>query len=271
MAFTTDYILDGILALSALHIARYNSSRKHILLPYAIERHSLSLSKALPLIPVVTPQNSPSLFVFGMLALLFNLARPIENKDVSAFSNGVIPEWLYLMHGVDTVVMADRSILSSPVCLIFKTTWGSRDYWMSHSPEKYQVLVELEDRICDFEEGEEKKRTLQNTIAALSRSYSFLYGRDFKDQDKLRGFYIWLYEVDNSFFDLVKNGDNGALCVLAFYAVLIKDLEKYWWMEGWAVHLIRGIYMLLDGEHRIWIRWAIEEIGWVPDASLLLW
>jgi hypothetical protein len=42
-------------------------------------------------------------------------------------------------------------------------------------------------------------------------------------------------------------------------------LDSCWWMEGWATHLIAKIYHLLDEEHRLWIRWPIEEIGWIPS------
>lgn len=267
MAFTTDYLLDGILALSALHIARYNTGRRQSLLAYAIERQSASLSKALPLIPGVMPQTCSPLFVFGVLMLYFSLARPIQEDNMLVLGNGVVPEWLYLLRGIDTVVMAETSIFSSPVSLIFKSTWGSMDYWKTHTPDNYQVLTELEERVCaevHMEEG--NLLTLQKTIAALRRSYSFLYSQNMKDQDKLRGFFQWLFEIDDAYLELLRKNDNGALCVLAFYAVLIKDLERYWWIDGWAVHLIQGIYVLLDGEHRLWIRWAIEDIGWVPGT-----
>jgi hypothetical protein len=181
--------------------------------------------------------------------------------------NGVIPEWLYLLRGIDTVVMAETSIFSSPVSLIFRSTWGSMDYWKTHTPEECQVLMELEEQVCaEAEDGEGRLPVLQKAILALRRSYSFLYSQNMKDQDKLRGFFQWLFEIDDAYLELLRNGDNGALCVLAFYAVLVKDLERHWWVEGWAVHLIQGIYMLLDGEHRLWIRWAIEEIGWVPET-----
>jgi hypothetical protein len=36
-------------------------------------------------------------------------------------------------------------------------------------------------------------------------------------------------------------------------------------MEGWSIHLISGIYDSLDEEHRLWLRWPMEEIGWVPS------
>ncbi|KAJ6014315.1 hypothetical protein N7540_008906 [Penicillium herquei] len=268
MGFSADYVLDGILALAALHIARYNQGRRHSLLPYAIECHSRSVSKATPLIPGVTPQNSSSLYIFGILTLFYNLARPLEQSDEQSSSNKIIPEWLYLIRGIDTVVMAEGSAVnSSPVALIFKSTWGSMEYWQSHTPEKYLSLKELEEKISTETRADtEQREILMGTMQALNRSYSFLYGPVFSDQDKLRGFYQWLFEIQEPYLALVKSGDNAALCVLGFYAVLLKDLERYWWMEGWSVRLIKRIHMLLDGEHRLWIRWAIEEIGWVPET-----
>ena len=267
MGFTTDYILDGILALAALHIARYNSGRKHVLLPYAIECHSASLSKALPQIPEVTAQTCTPLFVFGVLTFLFNLARPAQELQGQSSSNGVLPEWLYLLRGIDAVVIPETPLFSSPVSLIFRSTWGSLNYWQTHTPDLHQALAELEEKISAETEDSERQLTLREAVLTMNRSFSFMYGGRFKDQDKLRGFYEWLFELDDAYLDLLKCGDNGALCLLAFYTVLLKDLEKYWWMEGWAIRLIRGIYMLLDEEHRLWIRWAVEEIGWVPGTG----
>ncbi|KAJ5901854.1 hypothetical protein N7495_002382 [Penicillium taxi] len=260
--------MDGILALAALHVARYNNGRKHTLLQYAIERHSASISKALPLVSGVTAQTSTPLFVFGVLTLYYSLARPIQENEMVVFGSDAVPEWLYIMRGIDAVVSMETSLLSSPVSLIFRSTWGSLDYWKAHTPEKYQVLTEFEEKIwAEAPENRERQIVLQEAVMALNRSYSFFYGQSFKDQDKLRGFYEWLFEIDDAYLALLKTGDNGALCVLAFYAVLVRDLERFWWIEEWAVHLIRGVYMLLDGEHRLWIRWAIEEIGWVPEIS----
>ncbi|OQD86641.1 hypothetical protein PENANT_c007G08523 [Penicillium antarcticum] len=216
MGFTTDHILDGVLALAALHIARYNTGRRHALLAYAIERHSASLSKALPLIFLVKPQNCTPLFVFGVLTLYYSLARPIQEDDALIFGSGVIPEWLYLMRGIDTVVMAEASVFSSPVSLIFRSTWGSLDYWKTHTPEQYPVLTELKDTICaETPDDRERQLTLQETVVALTRSYTFFYGGNFKDQDKLRGFYEWLFKISDAYLRLLKTGDDGSLAIVS--------------------------------------------------------
>src|SRR5881398_572030 len=83
---------------------------------------------------------------------------------------------------------------SSPVSLIFRITWGSFGYWKTHTPQQFQVLTEMKDRICaEIPDDQERQLALQEAVVALSRSDSFLYGRNFKDQDKLCGFYRWLF------------------------------------------------------------------------------
>jgi hypothetical protein len=35
-------------------------------------------------------------------------------------------------------------------------------------------------------------------------------------------------------------------------------------MQGFSVHLIRAIYYHLDEEHRYWLQWPMQQLGWVP-------
>ncbi|EWY80973.1 hypothetical protein FOYG_15265 [Fusarium oxysporum NRRL 32931] len=269
MGFATDYVLDGITALAALHMARYDSSRRKTLLAHASLCHTNSLSKALPLITHVTSQNCSQLFVFGILTLFFNLAKPIEKEDFFLVGRGVVPEWLYLLRGIDTVVQGQDAIMLSSVSLIYKTSSAAYDFWRDHSPENFDSLSQLQCHIDGIPgmKNEMKKKALNQATSALSRSYTFLYGDRFQAQDKFRGFYTWLFEISDEFLTLLSDADQEALCVLAFYTTIIRELEKYWWIQGWAAHLMNRIFLLLDGEHRLWIRWPIEEIGWVPNCA----
>jgi len=161
------------------------------------------------------------------------------------------------------------AILTSPVSALFRTTISSVSFWESHSPEDHEFLKELEYNIRAQNANDSwKEKTLLDAVDALKRSYSFLKGKDFRDQDKLRGFYIWIFRISDDYLKLLKKADNDALCVFAFFCVLLRELERYWWMEGWAVHLMRRIYLMLDDVYRLWIRWPMEEIGWIPEPAL---
>jgi hypothetical protein len=54
------------------------------------------------------------------------------------------------------------------------------------------------------------------------------------------------------------------MVILAYFCVLLNDLSSSWWIKGWAEHLISEIYASLTAEHRLWIRWPMEETGWIP-------
>jgi hypothetical protein len=270
IGFDIDYIMDGIFAISALHMARYNAGRREILLSLAAEYHAASLAKALPLLSNITARNCNHLFLFGYLTLVFSLAKPKEAGDLLLVGNGVVPEWLYLWQGMHALREADSAILQSPVSLIFKTTESSYEFWLFHTPEKHDALEDLAQKLRHSSANDPKKQAaLGGAIDGLKRSYTFLTGyKDmrFKDEEKFRGFYTWFFWISGDYLKLLKDGDNEALCVLAYYTVLIKTIENNWWIEGWAVHMLRRIYMLLDDVHRLWIRWPIEEVGWVPEA-----
>ena len=76
--------------------------------------------------------------------------------------------------------------------------------------------------------------------------------------------FIWMYKIANEFFPLLRIPTQEAVAIFAHFCVLLKRLENQWWLNGWADHLISKAYHLLDDEHRLWIQWPIEEIGWLP-------
>lgn len=72
--------------------------------------------------------------------------------------------------------------------------------------------------------------------------------------------------MDDQFIEMLNQRSPLALVVFAHFAVLLKYLGSCWWMQGWPTHLLQEIWEHLDQEHRVWIRWPIEEIGWLPSS-----
>lgn len=269
IGFSVSYILNSILSLSALHMARYNPDRKDFFLTKATEYHTASLKEALPLIPKIAADNCTHLFLFSVLTLFISLASPIKDDDILLIGNGVIPEWLYLIRGVWTLIKTEQqAVRSSAISLIFRSTQPTMRFWRTHTPDDHEMLRELENGIMRRTvEDKTKQETLRMALDPLKRSYTFFGAGKFSDEDKVRGFNSWLFAISDGYLKLLKEMDYEALCVLAYFAVLLREIERFWWIQGWSVHLIRRIYHVLDDEHRLCIRWAIEEIGWVPESK----
>jgi hypothetical protein len=142
------------------------------------------------------------------------------------------------------------------------------NYIWENSTYQNEELSELLDHFDAHVTESNKSQTLKDAVKALERSYSFMFEGSYPDEHKLRATFIWLYKMSDGYMALLKEGDSAALCVLAFFCVLLRRLDYYWWMEGWARHLIRQVYIALRPEHRMWIQWPMEEIGWAPLSPL---
>ncbi|KAJ6436347.1 reverse transcriptase [Purpureocillium lavendulum] len=127
-------------------------------------------------------------------------------------------------------------------------------------------LTELENKIRHRIAGDSalNREVLLDASKALQASYALAAISNEGDLGLIKIVFTWVHRVSDDYVILLKTNDSGALCIFAFYCVLLKKLEHVWWMEGWGTYLMERIYWSLDSVHRLWIRWPMEEIGWYP-------
>ncbi|CAH0043621.1 unnamed protein product [Clonostachys solani] len=268
LALGADYIMDGICAFAALHKAHQEPDRRESLLYHATRYHTSSLEKGLPLVSLITPENGSSMYIFSLLTLFFNLARPRRLDDGIMLGSGLLPGPVHLLRGTHLIRESHHALDRSPVALVFQSTERIFSYWKTHVPIQHPALSELHSRIVRLDDKDkEKQRILLGAIHTLSRSYTF---RDdiYNIEDKTRGYYTWLYEVGEDFLNLLTEANDEAMCILVFFTPLVRDLEaKSWWVEGWAFRISEEVYALLSEDFRPWIAWPIKQIGWVPPMQ----
>ncbi|KAK6209286.1 hypothetical protein LQW54_006390 [Pestalotiopsis sp. IQ-011] len=134
-----------------------------------------------------------------------------------------------------------------------------------------------EAEASDRSDKEAAIRTLQHNqeayMEAISKmdpalAYSQKLGGRATDGLLMRMAFTWLFEVTDGLLPLLQTSPTPpkAAVLLAFFAVLLHKAPNQWWQQGWSEHLIGRIYTLLDETHRIWIRWPMEEMGWIPPS-----
>ncbi|KAH6615684.1 hypothetical protein B0J18DRAFT_373009 [Chaetomium sp. MPI-SDFR-AT-0129] len=77
---------------------------------------------------------------------------------------------------------------------------------------------------------------------------------------------IWQWTQGKHFLPLLDAVDppQEALVIFVYCLLVVRKLESQWYVEGWADHLMGKTWALLDAEHRHWVVWATEEMGWIP-------
>ncbi|KAM5364063.1 hypothetical protein ACJZ2D_011680 [Fusarium nematophilum] len=79
--------------------------------------------------------------------------------------------------------------------------------------------------------------------------------------------FIWLYLIEDAFVDCVQRRDPVCLLLLAYYAVLMRTLDHWWFTHGWPEHLLTAIWEIIDESHRTWLLWPFSVTGMTPRKS----
>ena len=57
---------------------------------------------------------------------------------------------------------------------------------------------------------------------------------------------VWPIRVEDSYIDLLSQGHPGAMILLAYYCVILKQLDGLWYFKGRPARLLTSIVRALD-------------------------
>lgn len=265
IGFAAPHVLRGILSVTALHLSRYKKEREEFFLKQAFLHHDAALEMALPIFADVSTDNFEHISVFSTLLRFFALARPKRDFDLLLANEQSVPEWLNLFRSLYQLVSQKRDWLQlSAIATIFDDEVQPADFWKSGRRDR-NALDELETNICNSTGKDINSLTAVLDALHHLRQIFFLFDDStLPGQNQVGRIFSWLCNISDTFIGLVAVGNSEALCVLSFYCVLLRRLESFWWIEGWGLHLIECIFRRLPERYRLWVRWPIREIGWVP-------
>ena len=268
VGFSHPYVLYSLLALAASHLAHFRPESRRYYYEHARARHTAATSMATPLLSNISTINEIPMYCFSILTMFISFASLRDEDDLPFHANSVMPSWLALFRGVRTVLEANNgAIYSSSIAFLFHSTevkrlWGSKQ-------ADLRPLLEFETYIgaSTSEDDGHSRQLLLDAFQDLRRCFYFFYDQDLGNEAKIRSLFTWMYKIPDEFLSLVQQSHSKAICVLAFLCVLLHRLEYNWWFQGWGTHLIERIHTSLDESHRFWIRWPIQEIGWMPKRE----
>ncbi|KAE8381106.1 hypothetical protein BDV26DRAFT_106593 [Aspergillus bertholletiae] len=76
----------------------------------------------------------------------------------------------------------------------------------------------------------------------------------------------WILQIPARFIDLLRERQPFALIVLGHFAVILHSLREHWWMGEWGARLISQIGQLLDLKSRQSLSWVLDATGcYIPQ------
>jgi hypothetical protein len=262
LGFEQPFVLHCILATSALHMAYFKKDLRDFYVAYAEKNYGIALRAATSLLPRIDVDNCPGLYMFASFCSTYTMAVGPKKGDFLLFSDNGPAEWRILFKGVRAIIEANPWLLrTSSLSPMFELSirqinTPNGDNVRLHELQEHIVQTASDDP--NFEVYLKALKDLQACFPADSPAGA----RGGKNATQLA--FVWLYKVNDAFVLCLQKREPIALVIFGHFCVLLHDMSSYWWIQGWVDHLMTEIHKSLNGEHSLWMRWPIEEIGWIP-------
>ena len=273
LGFQYDFVMRGILAVSALHIAHFVPDKNNFYMSQALMQYQSGLQTATSMLARIDDSNCEAVWIFSNFALFFTMATARQSSDFLMIGRDSIGSgWLELVKGSWAILNTSHEQLRNgclgPTFRIGAVRANLREEVSYDFTGEQDPTQELRGYMEYSKLPPENYDMCIHAIDELRKSFAMHYKTNYRATHEFGDIFIWLFRVNNGYLELVREHCQEAVAIFAYFCVLLKALDAKWWIQGSSVHLIGQIWDALDEEHRLWIRWPIDEIGWIPSSSM---
>ncbi|OBT88967.1 hypothetical protein VE02_02870 [Pseudogymnoascus sp. 03VT05] len=228
LALEFDFVMYAVLALSALHLARFSPERYDYLVAQAAILHQNGLRLATTILPDVTPKNCTGVYIFTAMTCLITLASPRKPEDILLVGDSGISEWLLHFRGTRSVMNRSREIILSgpmgPMLLAGRQRRTLRAEMAIKQTMETDQLEILNNLIRGSVTDPADVHCYAGAIFELRGSFNIVYAPGFQGYESADVF-LWLFEISDEYLNLLKERRQESLAIFAFYCVILKRFD----------------------------------------------
>ncbi|RDL38644.1 uncharacterized protein BP5553_02984 [Venustampulla echinocandica] len=249
LGFEHKYVLRGILAIAALHIAAVDRTSIAGMLIQASTQYNRGLRDFRTELRAMSTKNSIPIVAFSCFTVINAFAAgqvTVLQKPISDLLN-----CLGLIRGVGSVMRPYwYSLLQSELRPILDNGWmcgvsgevpellrlksliqSVITFTNPHMATKYNAAVEkLHEVILEIQSAVEHR----STLALL---------------------FIWPTELSEEFMSCLVEQEPVSLIILAHFAAILSYARDIWWVKGWDEYIISNVDECLPPDLRTWLDW----------------
>jgi hypothetical protein len=260
-ALNCEYLLHGILACAALHLAYLDPDQRDRCNYLSAHHQDLAMQPFRQVISNITPENSNQVFAFSILLIVFNFASLRSPEYLLPCSTATaykgLSNWIVCLRGCSSIFQQARAhIMSGPLGFIF-----TREDWAttltgpltgipsSKDDESLQYLadhlfslpyIKSSTTVEALEAYTDAIFRLRKLLSASSQTTDLVSRRSMSS--------AWPAIVSDAFIWLLNEHRAPALLIMGHYCLLLKKCEACWYMEHRAYDLFAAVRQSLAEE-----------------------
>ena len=266
IAYDAQYLMDAILAVSALHLRSLNPEDQalvrasHGYMASALAQYSSLLREG-----GLSEFNAEALFsTSALIAFQASASRGFDDQD----QGYILPlAWFHSFQGVKAMVMASWKWLRNSE-KIFPIIGGQPALSLDFDPDRKAFFSPLLDGMA-VQLLNEPEQTRAETEQAYEHSVAFLnWAHQKPERARILGFAA---TVSRRFVELIGEQDPRALVIISCFFAMTKVVDDVWWLEGVAKREVMGIFSLLPQEWWGKMEWPLRIANHVGEMDVMTW
>jgi hypothetical protein len=261
-AFSHPYLMHGILAISALHLAHTSLSGSEEYRAIAIRHQDIAIASFRPLLSAVTAENCAALCASATLTVVFAAASHSDRIPRPTPLDGIL-EVCQLARGVRVVAESGLQwLLKSAVEPLMQypdiEAAPPLNHDIQHALTQLKSFITRDDNVCT---------SYLEALQLLGHNFRAMVAKP--DHPALS--ISWLVLVDRNFVELLRQEAPLALLILAHYGVVLHIGSDTWFIRTWGRQVVEYVYERLPPDWRHRVTWAARKVDfYLPEDKLAL-
>ncbi|KAL5042233.1 hypothetical protein BDW71DRAFT_217084 [Aspergillus fruticulosus] len=259
IAYSYEFLMHGILGMSALHLACLKPERYSDYLAGAGFHMSLGLRLYRKVLLSPSPDNCYALFSFSSLIMLYIYASPTASLESHA-ANGLesIVELLKLCRGTLVLLPYFDQIRQSSLKHLFMRGFAmDNGNTLTDRTTLFEGLTphlnSLQPLIISEIPDDTERATFLQALDRLKASFTSI--ENATPPLECGMLYMWPLAVEDQFFDFLRQQHPVALVLLAFYCAQLRAFEDYWFVGRQGAVWLGHVEAVLERRLNEWLLW----------------
>lgn len=268
LAFKHEFLLHGLLALSALHMSSSTYFQDRFLGDLARNHQSLALASYIPQLRDINQENCNALFAFsailGATSFAFLQHHEVETTS-SEFITSVI-DVFELLVGSTVIAVEGRTWLKNGnlACLLGPHPFLARET----SNCSVEARASLDAVLACAEAVKSPGSSGSNTPEGCMSIYALsadqlarLFPASTNQTVSMEKVIGWPALAGSPLISRLKKGDAIAMIILAHYGAALHISEHIWYLKGLGIRLVRAIVDIVDDEWMPYLSWPLGQVS----------
>ncbi|GKZ23744.1 hypothetical protein AbraCBS73388_010326 [Aspergillus brasiliensis] len=257
-AITHPFLMRGLLALSALHIARtrQDAQQRPIYLSTAVAHQAQALALFRERLSDINPSNAKAMFAFASIVVYYTFGLPHapESSDPWANVDDLI-QIFTLARGVHQILTQASSVIKSDEWRIIYEVEDLDEGYLRDARSSLERLHEM-NNACGAQDDTHDTAVYEKALDCLAEMLAEARSGLSSASTSCR----WAIRQIPEFMELLREHKPLALVMLAYHCVVFHHLRDAWYMGDRGSRVARALWEVLDDKWRPLIESHMLEI-----------